>query len=915
MNEGFRALPPEVQKKILGKAMGGAMQRPLFRQMGGPAEPMPQEMVQQAESEGQMLGEEIAQRTVQSIDEATDVEGAINALRGNDMPLDARYQELAGFVGERDAAQTPESVLALTQPAMMMTETGAMDSGIGELMQSIAGDTQMDAGMDEGLGALMMQGAGNTPPENFNQGGPVAVQYFNPGGVAEKAKTLSQDFLPLYQEIYGGPEQREAERLKDQKALQSQALFDLAGAGLAFAGETQGSSVAERLANALNRTQLTDKIGQRAASMRAIDKAADAEDRAARSAALGAGLTEASAQQRASEALEKAKASKSATGPDFKRLVGSEGEILGTFDVNSPQGLIDFNSAIQNDKTAIAYNLGTQPKASDFKTIMLREPGKERELGKEYPINTAAQRKIVGELLHQGYISDDTFFAAAVADEYTQKAEARGVQIQIDKEDRAALRETNIYLRDRADTIADMDQRVTEEIDRENRELDRTLNREDRDILYFEKRLVLQTQIDVDAEARALGRALKKEERDNLEARARLQIQEEMNIRAEARALENRDNIVVREVDGQILVFDKTDPDKAPQVIFGEATVPDPEYRQFTIQQNGQTVQVVEDINSVAGQALIEKVNQQQEQGLGSAVQRISTASVTQKGYLIPKKGVFMSYDGGKTYVDDNGERQPMPGGAFTISDTIAYDVSKNERMRASAIAALEELDTQLVEGGDFTKDEKNLVRNAYEAARSGTGFWSKVIAGVDAVVGGITGADVAIETQDARQFVRIVRVLGKSALAVSPKYPVYEQQQFETIFPNEKTLIANAETEARKLIVLKRAINLEKERILNKLASGEPIAASKVSEFNQKIFEIERLNDMLGPIETVFSSPATQAQTPKEQINSNLGSSIFGGDIISANKKTTPLESVTSTAQEILNKALNKGKTGPSGN
>jgi len=71
----------------------------------------------------------------------------------------------------------------------------------------------------------------------------------------------------------------------------------------------------------------------------------------------------------------------------------------------------------------------------------------------------------------------------------------------------------------------------------------------------------------------------------------------------------------------------------------------------------------------------------------------------------------------------------------------------------------------------------------------------------------------------------------------------------------------------------------------------------------------------MLGPIETVFSSPATQAQTPKEQINSNLGSSIFGGDIISANKKTTPLESVTSTAQEILNKALNKGKTGPSGN
>ena len=357
--KGFSKLPEAVQQKIspeLAKKyqMGGSvMGRPLFRQMGGPAEPMPQEMVQQAESEGQMLGEEITQRTVQSIDEATDVEGAINALRGTDLPLDARYQELAGFVGERDAAQTPESVLALTQPAIMMSEQGAMDSGIGELMQSIAGDTQMDQGMDQGLGALMMQGAGNTPPENFNQGGPVAVQYFSPGGVAEKAKTLSQDFLPLYQEIYGGPEQREAERLKDQKALQSQALFDLAGAGLAFAGETEGGSVAERLANALNRTQLTDKIGQRAASMRAIDKAADAEDRAARSAALQAGISQMQTEQAQQAALELKKAS---IKPDFQKVYGFDKNtqrptIIGEYNRNDPNA-----NKVLEDLAATTYD-------------------------------------------------------------------------------------------------------------------------------------------------------------------------------------------------------------------------------------------------------------------------------------------------------------------------------------------------------------------------------------------------------------------------------------------------------------------------------------------------------------------------------------------------------------------------------
>ena len=91
MNEGFRSLPEDVQKKILGKAMGGVMDRPLFRQMGGPAQPMPQDMMQQpmmppaeptaqAEMQGQAVGEEVAARTMGNIDAATDVKSAIDAL-------------------------------------------------------------------------------------------------------------------------------------------------------------------------------------------------------------------------------------------------------------------------------------------------------------------------------------------------------------------------------------------------------------------------------------------------------------------------------------------------------------------------------------------------------------------------------------------------------------------------------------------------------------------------------------------------------------------------------------------------------------------------------------------------------------------------------------------------------------------
>lgn len=299
MNEGFRALPQHVQRQILGKAGGGVMQRPLFRQMGGPAEPMPQDMAQGAQQEGQMLGQEIAARTQESIDAATDVEGAINALRGNDMPLDARYQELAGLVGERDAMQTPESVLALTQPAIMMTQQGAMDSGIGELMQAVAGDTQMDQGMDEGLGALMMQGAGSTPPENFRRGGPVEVRGYQAAGeVKDGGGTRLQpmqmtDFDPYMQRamaarenILGTPEERAAQLARAQQQARSDAMFNLANFGLAFAGETQGGSVAERLANAAARSNVIGGFQQAGRDVEARRREMETQDQSMRLSAL-----------------------------------------------------------------------------------------------------------------------------------------------------------------------------------------------------------------------------------------------------------------------------------------------------------------------------------------------------------------------------------------------------------------------------------------------------------------------------------------------------------------------------------------------------------------------------------------------------------------------------------------------------
>ena len=321
--KGFSKLPENVQQRMdpsLAKKyqMGGSvMQRPLFRQMGGPAQMMPQDMppppmggapmapppmppppmdpmaeqMMAAENMGQSAGEDVANAMMMQIDGAEDYESLIDGIRGNELPLDARYQELAGFVGEADAMATPESVLAMTQPTIMMTEQGAVDSGIGELMQGIAGEVDMSGPMDDGVGSLMAAGAGNTPPVNFRNGGPVEVRGYageipntsevKPGGGVSVTGDLNPYFEQAMQarkNILGTDAERAASLEEDREMAQAQMLFDIAGAGLAFAGETQGGTAAERLANALTRTQLTDKIGSRSAGILKSKKDQKAQD-------------------------------------------------------------------------------------------------------------------------------------------------------------------------------------------------------------------------------------------------------------------------------------------------------------------------------------------------------------------------------------------------------------------------------------------------------------------------------------------------------------------------------------------------------------------------------------------------------------------------------------------------------------
>jgi len=310
--------------------MMNVYKRPLFRQMGGPAAPMagdmpamaaiPPEMQaqlqqteQNAANEMEGYGRAYVNEMVTGLEGAETPEDVINAIRGNAQPLDARYDELAGIVGIEDARATPESVLALVQPTIMMTEQGALDSGIGELIQGLTGGVDMEneqgepTAMGQGIGELMMGAAPQEPMpmpvQQYYRGGPVvkmfrggvpndilaqasgfqAMTEFDPGAVRESYEARA----PLYEELLGDTENR-------RKQAKTNLFFDIAKAGLNLAGGVDPST-----GQSMTSAPLGAQIARAAMPVAESAQRAGAEVTDAQRAARVAALQSAEAEQQA----------------------------------------------------------------------------------------------------------------------------------------------------------------------------------------------------------------------------------------------------------------------------------------------------------------------------------------------------------------------------------------------------------------------------------------------------------------------------------------------------------------------------------------------------------------------------------------------------------------------------------------
>ncbi len=546
--KGFSRLPESVQQKMdpsLAQRyqMGGpVMQRPLFRQAGGPAQPMPQDMMppppppaapgpmggQMGPQEQQLIaaeqgmagqmeqvGQEYAGQMMAGLDAAEDMKGVIDALRGNDKPLQARYNELADLVGPEDAQATPESVLALVQPTIMMTEQGAVDSGIGELMQGIASNVEMETPggaptpMAGGVGALMAQGAGNTPPANFSQGGPVRLQ----GGGDPTLESLYQQMLPTYQSIMGDPEQQ-------KQAAQSQAVFAISdAAGRVPAGQGAGGQDLRGLSPAAQLAGATTGLG---AQLGALGAANQQQEQAMKLAALQAAQGEYSAITAAGRAT-------TADLAKFERQLAAEiareeralGRKLSAEERAEAR-------QIASEERELGRVLNAEERAERLEQIRF-DRGQEALLAKEERANTRAiaaeERALSATISAEERAVLQKVAAEGRAEAAAIRAEGRAADTTLSAEERAEARRIAQEARAEATKIAGELRQVGYTVDAEGRAVKMDIAAETR----AEARAVA-------AEARALDTTLEQEERALATKIASEARAEQTAIRAEGRA-------------------------------------------------------------------------------------------------------------------------------------------------------------------------------------------------------------------------------------------------------------------------------------------------------------------------------------------------------------------------------------------
>ena len=703
-------------------------------------------------------------------------------------------------------------------------------------------------------------------PVNFNQGGPV-VAMAN-GGDGRLAQ-LFQEQKNVYGTLLDPANTQQA--FDEQKDLtKAQMLFDIANTALAFAtpGERQ-MSPAERLASVTQETQLFDKIGARAQSLQDLKTKQAGEKRAMDLAALqsASGLYSAERSAELSEAA-----------AERARLAGDIGDIY-KVTITKPDGTTE---TIERPVTLGQYNDYIEEYGENNVSFSLVPKKAATAQGAEnFLVNGQLKSAIKGSAEHTLYASTGvrvgnldpgmmidkeqvTLLTDITISGKTYKAGTSPNLSAIEKSmiDPASYTEYEKPITDRDvfmkfgfpdmeswNAVSDDDKAVLQGLPRIT------------NVMYFNKfGMDKEAFMALPEKARLKLNNLSKEYNFTTVDGVLLAVNKDDP--SDKETVYTSDKLDLRTVNGVIVGVDREG--KATE-LYGEQDKIAPDYRVIT----RENVETIVDINTTAGQAAIALASSDNA-AAGTTVAEVrkipSASRPTAKAFAVKGVGTVLSYDGGRTYADNNGKSQPVPSDATPLSDTIAYNVAAQERIKTLAGNQLAEFDDKMIsnvtQGGtaenpvNLTTQENYLVRNAMEAARNGTGPYAGFAVFLDRTFAGAIpiARKFFQDTQANKQFLRGVTILGRSALVVNPRFPVAELERVGALFPDPDAFFTNPESEAQKLVELKTLALSQKRANLAQLASGIPDDTTRQQVLSNN-FEIERLLGLLQAVPTTTES------------------------------------------------------------
>ena len=745
-----------------------------------------------------------------NLDTAEDFEQAMNAIRGDQASVTERRGELAELVGPEDANRTPESVLTLVQPVMMLAE---VDQGIGglaqgEMTEPVTGD--MAGGI---MSTVDMGGAPEAPaPVNFNQGG--AVQRFadpnsRVAGVPDpnldpfgQLFTSRRDLLRQYV-----TPSTSAEQLAEQKKLtEAQMLFDLANAGLQLAQPgPPGENFLGAVSRAATDSQLLDKVGARAQAQFEAEKAVDKEKQALDLMAFKSAEDIALAQQKAL----------------LRDPQKQENFLVGNSIIGAVPGTARYNTL-----TAGGFPAMGDVSYSDLMAAENR-PRTQYTLTKPVTLNKVNYAAGSSPFFTNAEVNSITSsFGADALTSYQEPITDKDFFSKFghSKEGFEALpKETQQFLQG-LPVLTDVD--------------------------YFDKFGMSK------AAFLGLDQGIKDILLD-IEPKYQYKTIEDGNVRK---------LVQINERTGVTTDLDEYDVFRSPKIM--QVTM---------LNDDGVPVTTAVDVNTRQGQALLDKAVKANTANPGSAnVTQVATMSRTPTLYLDPATSTsYMSRDGGRTYVTEKGEVMEMPGNVIKIESKIAVETYRNAAQRKKALQFLKDADAQLAANmfvpvhdangnvvldddgkpkqRKLTKEELGDTNKALEYVALGSGFYSNLFAAINGVVGGLTDskalAQMFKEDEQARQFVRMLRVMGRSALSSSPRFAVADLETTQQLFPNEANFFVNPESEIDKLQTLVRYLSEEERRINQDIVDGMTDKTLR-GTYVQKLSEIRKLKNILGPLD-----------------------------------------------------------------